>query len=498
MLPAAALVGRATQSAHQISTAALTSGLFREALANSVLIATVSAVAATVLGAALALLLERTTLPGRKILKWLLLAPLFVPTYVGALGWLALLDAASIPVVLALHSYPISYLITAAALSRIPNSLLQAAAIGGAGHGRIIFGVLLPLLRPALLVSVAVTFLFNVADAGTPAVLGQRNAVLTLPALFPQLPLPAAALVSTVVLVLVVFVVAGIRALLRTTSVKADPTAKLDPLELGSVGHLAGGVLWVGALVLTLAPTTALIGQAFGASAAPTAPGMDQGVGVIWPTIQLGLAVAVVTLLVGIGAGMLLARNNHRTNKPLGLATAVPFLVPGFAIATAFVSCATFLPEPLRPTTPGNTVLLAASYSVAFMPLVVWQVRAALGPTTQLFEEAALISGANRVAVFTQSLTRIALPVAVLVGVLVALLVLRDANIALAIGGGTDALRTDGSWTGLISERIIELAGSGYHQPAAQLALGLTSMSGVVAAVVVGLLTHLNRRNIQS
>ena len=62
-----------------------------EAAANSVVTTVASSAFAVVLGGLVALLLERTDVYGKNALRILLLSPLLIPPFVGAISWLQLL-----------------------------------------------------------------------------------------------------------------------------------------------------------------------------------------------------------------------------------------------------------------------------------------------------------------------------------------------------------------------------------------------------------------------
>ena len=101
---------------------------------NSVYTTLASAVGAVIIGAAIALLLERTDVKGTGLLRLLLLSPLLVPPFVGAISWLQLFGrnqglnavfgrslwdiygADGIIFLMTLHSYPVVYVIVSAAL----------------------------------------------------------------------------------------------------------------------------------------------------------------------------------------------------------------------------------------------------------------------------------------------------------------------------------------------------------------------------------------------
>lgn len=81
---------------------------------------------------------------------------------------------------LALHAYPIAYMLLTAALARIPAELEEAARACGAGSRRALAHITLPLLRPALISSFVLVTVSNLADFGIPALVGAPERYETL------------------------------------------------------------------------------------------------------------------------------------------------------------------------------------------------------------------------------------------------------------------------------------------------------------------------------
>lgn len=146
---------------------------------------------AIVIGAGIALLTERTDVPGRRGLRLAMLLAFVVPGYVAALGWLSaygpggllddLFDVAApalqgplgIILVMGVEAAPVAYLIVVAGLrSRAEPDLERAARVSGAGPLEAFRSVTLPLLRPVIAGAAAIAFVLSVTSFGVPAVLG--------------------------------------------------------------------------------------------------------------------------------------------------------------------------------------------------------------------------------------------------------------------------------------------------------------------------------------
>jgi iron(III) transport system permease protein len=146
---------------------------------------------AILIGATLAVLTERTDVPGRRGLRLAMLLALIVPGYVAALGWLntygpgglfddllgvalpALVGPLGIVMVMGVEAAPIAYLIVVAGLhTRAEPDLERAARASGAGPLEAFRSVTLPLLRPVIAGASAIAFVLSVTSFGVPAVLG--------------------------------------------------------------------------------------------------------------------------------------------------------------------------------------------------------------------------------------------------------------------------------------------------------------------------------------
>ncbi|HET7138286.1 MAG TPA: iron ABC transporter permease [Gaiellaceae bacterium] len=145
-------------------------------------------------GAAVAILVTRTDLPGRKVFGRLTLLPLLLPSLGLVLGWIVVwgpggylssliqrhlhlgtLDINTIPgmsVIEATRLLPVAYMTCEAALARADSSLEDAARSAGATPLRVLRNVTIPMLRPALLNAGTLIFTLSIASLGIPLLLG--------------------------------------------------------------------------------------------------------------------------------------------------------------------------------------------------------------------------------------------------------------------------------------------------------------------------------------
>ena len=174
--------------------------LYVQGLVNSLMVAVWTTALCLALTLPLALLSARYDFRGKALLTSLLLIPLILPPFVGAigvralfgrmgavntlLGEIGLFDAGGpgidflggaaggrfwgVVVTEALHLYPILYLNIAAALANVDPALDEAACGLGAGRWRRFRRVTLPLILPGVFAGSTLVFIWSFTELGTP------------------------------------------------------------------------------------------------------------------------------------------------------------------------------------------------------------------------------------------------------------------------------------------------------------------------------------------
>ena len=141
-----------------------------ELLQNTVTLAAACMVATAVLGVALAFLVERTDVAGRRIWHGLLVAPLAVPAFVNGYAWVSLDRTVhgfgGAFGVVTLSYFPEVYLPVVAVLRRLDPALEESAWSLGHSRVRAFATVVLPQLRPALLGGALLVGLHLLAEFG--------------------------------------------------------------------------------------------------------------------------------------------------------------------------------------------------------------------------------------------------------------------------------------------------------------------------------------------
>ncbi|MDD7928521.1 ABC transporter permease [Microbacterium thalli] len=441
-----------------------------QAGANSLFSATVSAVAAVVIGTTFAVLLDRTDFPGRTALRLLALSPLLMPPFVGAIAWLGIAGPTSplnlwwrsafgsplwsiygadgVILLLTVHSYPIAMLIVSAALRRIPTDLEQAARISGAGPARALTSVTVPLLRPALVSSFVLIAVGNLADFGIPSIIGLPERFVTLATLVYRYlqsgtvddPLAVVATIGVVLLALALLALVADALLARRGWELDSSNAVSERTPLGRARVGAGVVTWAVVLVITVLPLLALLTQTL--LRAPGVPltwenlTLDHLVRALTTpsalagaanSIMLASLAAVICGVLGLGIGVVVARAGGRVSRALGAVAMVPQAIPGIVIAVAWLILAPALGLFNTPW------LILVAYVTSFTALVVQAVAAPLSATPTSAEEAARVAGAGRLRALVDISARMATPAAVAGAVIVAVTAVRELTLSVLL-----------------------------------------------------------------
>ncbi|MET4581837.1 iron(III) transport system permease protein [Conyzicola nivalis] len=467
LLPLGAIVWLAASDNH---LPLLLGGDIAEAGLNSLVSSVSSAIGAVVVGTALALLLDRTDLRGRRVLRLFALTPLLVPPFVGAIAWIGIAGptgsanalwtqwfgaplwniygADGVIFLLTVHSYPVAYIIVSAALRRIPSDLEQAARISGASAIRAVLTITVPLLRPAILSAFTLVAVGNLADFGIPSIIGLPERYVTLSTLIyryiqsgtVESPLEVIATIGVVLLVVAAAAMV-IDMLVSRSRWELDASASSGQiLPLGVARLPLTLVAWAGVLAITLLPLSALLTQSLlpapgvplawenltldNIVRATTAPATVTGA---VNSVVLSVLAGIICAVIGLAIGTLVTRTAARSNTALRTVAMLPQAIPGLVIAVGWLIIA---PRIGLFNTPW---LILCAYVMAFVAIVVQSVSAPLRSTPMTAEEAARISGASRLRALFDISWRMALPAAISGGTLVVLTAVRELTISVLL-----------------------------------------------------------------
>lgn len=171
---------------------------FRAAAWNSILFALGSTAVSLLLGVSAAVLVGRTNIRFKWLLGALITWPLFISDLVNATGWsimygpagyitqlisgfgLPTWNLASIPgmaVVGGTALAPMAFLYCLSAVQSIDPALESAARVTGAKPWKVLFSVVVPLLRPAILTSAFFNLILSLEMLSTPLIFGKPSGI---------------------------------------------------------------------------------------------------------------------------------------------------------------------------------------------------------------------------------------------------------------------------------------------------------------------------------
>jgi iron(III) transport system permease protein len=415
-----------------------------ECLGNSLLLATLTTLATTVLCLPLAYWFSRLTFRGRGLLATLLLVPLIFPPFVGAIGlsrfldrfgtlnlWLmhlGLLDPgkpidwlgeggfAGVVLMQVLHLYPILYLNLAAAWANVDPTLEDAARNLGAGEWRMFRTVTFPLLLPGYFAGATLVFVWAFTDLGTPLVF---NYLQVIPVkIFDQVSDPQRTNSVAYALVVVTLLVTGTLffAARWLVSRRAYVSGGKGAMATAPPAARRGQVVAIYATVLLVTflaavPNIGVVITAFSERWTFTPLPSSYTTGYlreVWTnhiaslSIRNSLAYSAASMLLDVVLGVTLAwlvarQPGWLTGALEGIAM-IPLALPGLVLAFGYLTCYSGWARFLDPT-QSPVFLLIIAYAVRRLPYLTRSALAGLQQIAPVLEEAAENLGAGRLRV---------------------------------------------------------------------------------------------------
>lgn len=162
-------------------------------LANSIIIAALTAVLSVYFSAMTAFALHAYEFKGRKFIFTFILMVMMIPTQVTALGFVRLMDSMHlkdtfVPLIVPGIAAPAVFFYMKQYMEgSLPLSLLEAARIDGSGEFRTFNTIVIPLMKPAIAVQAIFAFTTSWNNYFTPALILETDKKKTLPILIAQL-----------------------------------------------------------------------------------------------------------------------------------------------------------------------------------------------------------------------------------------------------------------------------------------------------------------------
>ncbi len=426
------------------------------ALRNSVVLAICTTALCLGLTFPLSLLAARYEFGGKTAVTSLILVPLILPPFVGAIGLRALLGRFgavnsllghlglidlegvgidflggaeggrfwAVVVMEALHLYPILYLNLTAALANVDPTLEEAASGVGASRWARLRRITLPLITPGIFAGTTIVFIWSFTELGTPLMLNYY--AVTPVQIFWQInevqsnPQPYALVVVMLCVAIGLYLLSKLVTGHRTFAMQTKASIAGSMTRLTGVRSLLALCAFAFVTILAVAPHLGVVFSSISVNGAwyqsvlPSSVTLDHFRNAIAhdlasESIRNSLiyasAATVVCLIVGFAIAYLNVRVRIRGGWLLDTLAMLPLAVPGLVLAFGYVAMTLHWPfhdsSPMGRwfavvgRHPNPLVLLVIAYAVRRLPYVVRSASAGLEQTTGDLEEAAHNLGAG-------------------------------------------------------------------------------------------------------
>ncbi len=409
-----------------------------QALLHSLELGLGVALLAGVFGVPIAWAISRTDMPAKGFVRLMVFGAFIIPPYLAAIGWILLagpnagwlnktwmaltgadhgiFNVYSMPgliVVVAVTSFPYVFVFTNTALDLVSSEMEDAANILGAGTWRTTFRVTLPLVVPAILGGLIISFLEAIALFGTPALIAlpaRFHVVSTQLWQFFEHPVRVeeAAAYAMPLLAVTVFLfwlqgsVIGRRGYVTVSGKGGERRMiRLGPWRWVMLGY----ALFVVALSVLL-PMLVLLQAAF-AKAWGRGFSLDnltlrnftyvlfeqtQAQKAILNTFVYSGATAFAAIALALAIAYVVSRKLVPWSNVLALLCMAPFVIPGIVLAIGFY--AAYAPPPLA--LYGTALILILGFTTRFLPIAYTASAAGMRSINPEMEEAVRILGGGR------------------------------------------------------------------------------------------------------
>jgi len=518
----------------------LSQNLFWRPTFNTMVIGLGVAGGCVLLGGFLAWLVVMTDIPGRPVIAFMATLPFMIPSFATALAWGTVFRNGrvgggggllegwgfSVPdwlswgmtptiIVLIAHYYALAFTVIAAALAAVNGDLVEAAQMTGASRKRILFGIVLPVVTPAIIAGGSLAFAGAVSNFAAPALLGLPVRMQTLSTrLFGMIEIGQTERGYVLAILLIgisaIFLGLGNRMLSgrRNFVTIGGKGAVPRRTTLGSARIPLTLIAWIICVLTTILPILLLVAASLAPSSlalfsdwtmhywigdanpafARGQPGIvhnPQLISALTTTLILGASVALAANIIGTLIAVALTQQKVPVlSNVVSQLSFLPMLLPGIAFAAAYIALYGAPIGPL-PALYGTKLLLGLALTAAMLPFAVQTGRATVAQISGDIDEAARMTGAG----FFRRLGAITLPLAargLVAGLLITFVnVIGDLAITILLYTPTSPLLAVLSYS---------YASDGFHQ----FANAVTLVILIISMLATGAATLLRGRRRQS
>ena len=441
------------------------------ALANSLIACGGGTALAVVIGLTFSWVVVRTNTPCKGFIAAVSMLPLFVPPLVAAVAWSILASPKTglintllaglgidwrfnaysmggLIAIFGIYYAPYVYMFTASALRNMDPALEEAAAVTGATTLRTLLTVTFPLIAPAIVSGMLLSFIVMLGIYGIPAVLGTPGDISVLTTYIFKLTNWSPPLYSTAASVaIILMVVTGILVWLQQLAISrrsyttvAGKSFRPALLNLGPWRYFTLGLAVVYLFVVVVLPTLALIVAAFRKFlfVRNLASLFDErqyslvhferlfanplALRSILNTMEVGLITALVGGVLAFAIGYTVNRTSLPARRGIDVVATLPVAIPGLVVGVAYLWAWIGLPGGLY----GTIWILALAFIARFMPDTVKALSTSLLQIHRELEEAAWICGRGLIGTIRSIVLPLARPGVIAAMTLLFILAIRE------------------------------------------------------------------------
>jgi iron(III) transport system permease protein len=408
------------------------------ALANSMIACGGGTLLAVLIGLTFSWVVVRTDTPCKRFIAAASMIPLFVPPLVGAVAWSILASPKSgllntimnwmgitwrfnaysmtgLIVIFGIYYAPYVYMFTASALRNMDPALEEAAEVSGATAVRILFTITFPLIAPAIISGMLLSFVVMLGIYGIPAVLGAPADIPVLTTYIFKLTNWSPPLYSTAASVaIILMVVTGFLVWLQQRVISArsyitvaGKAFRPGVMKLGRWRYFTLALAIIYLVVVVVLPTLALIVAAFRKflfiRSVESLVDLKQyslihferlfdnplALRSIVNTMEVGLITAVIGGVLAFAIGYTVNRTTLRGRGAINVISTIPVAIPGLVIGVAYLWAWIGLPGGLY----GTIWILALAFIARFMPDTIKALSTSMLQIHKELEEASWICG---------------------------------------------------------------------------------------------------------
>jgi iron(III) transport system permease protein len=409
-----------------------------EALFNTLIACAGGTLIAVAIGLLFSWIVVRTNTPFKGFIAAASILPLFAPPLVAGVAWSILgspktgllntlfkwagLDwhvdfysLAGLVFVFGIYYAPYVYMFTSSALRNMDPSLEEAAEISGASAFSTLFTVTFPLIMPAIVSGMLLSFIVMLGIYGVPAVLGAPSNINLLTTYIFKLTNWSPPLYNTAAAVaIILMVVTGFLVFLqqkvlsgRSYTTVAGKAFRPRSLDLGGWRWFTFGLAIVYLLVVVVLPMLALIVAAFRKfmfirdaaslfdlrqySLIHFNSVFDNPLTMrsIYNAVEVGIITAIVGGTLAFAIGYTIHRTRLPSRRAIDVISTVPVAIPGLVIGVAYLWAWIGIPAGLY----GTIWILALAFIARFMPDTVKALSTSFLQIHRELEEAAWVCG---------------------------------------------------------------------------------------------------------